>query len=80
MGECTKQAGVADHSRGRSLPPEVVVRKVQILQCKQEVIEGLGRDFNQLVVVDDQMLQIYQTCQVPGSQCSQAITCTHRCV
>lgn len=72
------QEGVADHNRGKTLPPEVIVGQVKVLQCKQEVIKSLGRDFNQLVVVDNQMLQIYQTCEVPGSQCGQAITYTHK--
>lgn len=66
--------GVAVHNNGKSLPPEVIVGEVEVLQCKQEVIKSLGRNLNQLVVVDDQMLQINQTCEVPWSKCSQAIT------
>lgn len=54
-----KEAGV--------LPPEVIVGHVEVFQCEQKVVEGLDRDFNQLVVVDNQMLQIDQTCKVPGS-------------
>lgn len=40
------------------LPPEVIVGHVKVFQCEQEVIKGLCRNFDQLVVVDDQMLQI----------------------
>lgn len=58
----------------KGLPPEVIVRHVEVFQCEQEVIKGLDRDFDQLVVVDDQVLQIDQTCEVPGSKYSQAIT------
>lgn len=58
----------------KSLPPEVVVGHVEVFQCEQEVVKGLDRDFDQLVVVDDQVLQIDQTCEVPGSKCCQAVT------
>ncbi|KAF3836953.1 hypothetical protein F7725_004417 [Dissostichus mawsoni] len=36
---------------------------VEVFQCEQEVVEGLDRDFDQLVVVDDQVLQIDQPCK-----------------
>lgn len=65
---------MGDQNREQSLPPEVIVGHVEIFQCKQEVIKGLDRDFNQLVVVDNQVLQIDQTCKIPWSKCCQAIT------
>lgn len=65
MSVFTKEAEV--------LPPEVIVGHVEVFQCEQEVVEGLDGDFNQLVVVDNQMLQIDQTCKVPGSECCEAI-------
>lgn len=68
--ECTMR--VSDHNRG--LPPEVIVGHVEVFQCEQEVVKGLGGDFDQLVVVDDEVLQIDQTCEVSGSECCQAIT------
>lgn len=58
----------------KSLPPQVIVGHVKVFQCEQEVIKGLCRYFDQLVVVDDQVLQIDQTCQVPGAKHCQAIT------
>lgn len=58
----------------RNLLPEVIVGHVEIFQCEQEVVKGLRRDFDQLVVVDDQVLQIDQTCEIPGSKYCQAIT------
>ena len=64
---------VGDYNRSKSLPPEVIVGHVEVFQCEQEVVEGLDRDFDQLVVVDDQVLQIDQTCKVSGSKCCQAI-------
>ena len=58
----------------QNLLPEVIVGHVEVFQCEQEVIKGLGGDFDQLVVVDDQVLQIDQTCEIPGSEYGQAIT------
>lgn len=69
---------LGDLNRCKSIPPEVIVGHVEVFQCEQEVIKGLGRDFNQLVVVDDQVLQIDQTCEIPGSESCQAITWTHK--
>lgn len=57
-----------------SSPPEVVVGHVKVFQCEQEVVKGLSRDFDQLVVVDDQVLQVDQSGQVPGAHCCQSIT------
>lgn len=65
---------MSDACRCKTLPPEVIVGHVKVFQCEQEVIKGLGRDFHQLVIVDDQVLQIDQTCEVPGSKCCQTIT------
>lgn len=48
---------------------EVVVGQIQIFQSEQEVIESLCGDLYQLVVVDDQVLQVDQTCQVPWPNC-----------
>lgn len=59
--------------RGRS-PPEVVVGHVEVFQREQEVVKGLTGDFDQLVVVDDQVLQIDQARQVPGADRCQSIT------
>ena len=58
----------------QNLLPEVIVGHVEVFQCEQEVVKGLGGDFDQLVVVDDQVLQIDQTCKIPGSEYGQAIT------
>lgn len=65
---------MGDHNREQSLPPEVIVGHVEIFQCKQEVVKGLDRDFDQLVVVDNQVLQIDQTCKVPRAKYCQAVT------
>lgn len=65
---------LGEHSRDKNIPPEVVVGHVKVFQCEQEVVKGLDGDFDQLVVVDDKVLQIDQTCKVPGSKCCQAIT------
>ena len=65
---------MGENGGDKSAPPEVIVGHVEVFQCEQEVIEGLGGDFDQLVVVDDQVLQIDQTCEIPGSKCCQAIT------
>lgn len=59
---------------GRRSPPEVVVGHVEVFQREQEVIKGLSGDFDQLVVVDDQVLQIDQARQVPGADHCQSIT------
>lgn len=61
-------------SADQSSPPEVVVGHVQVFQCEQEVIKGLSRNFDQLVVVDDQVLQVDQSRQVSGAECCQSIT------
>lgn len=53
---------LSDQNRHKNVPPEVIVGHVKVFQCEQEVIKGLGRDFDQLVVVDDQVLQIHQSC------------------
>lgn len=58
---------------GRS-PPEVIVGHVEVFQRQQEVVEGLDGDFDQLVVVDDQVLQVDQARQVPGADRGQAVT------
>lgn len=58
---------------GRS-PPEVIVGHVKVFQREQEVVEGLSGDFDQLVVVDDQVLQIDQARQVPGADRRQSVT------
>lgn len=42
-----------DQSRSQNIPFEVVIGHVQVFQREQEVVEGLGGDFDQLVVVDD---------------------------
>lgn len=55
-------------------PPQVVVGHVQVFQREQEVVKGLGRDLDQLVVVDDQVLQVDQPRQVPGAQRGQPVT------
>lgn len=60
--------------RGGRSPPEVVVGHVKVLQREQEVVKGLTGDFDQLVVVDDQVLQIDQARQVPGADRCQSIT------
>lgn len=55
-------------------PPQVVVGHVQVFQREQEVVEGLARDLDKLVVVDDQVLQVDQPRQVPGAQRGQPVT------
>lgn len=72
MNEITMLESFAGYYR--HVPPEVVVWHVQVLESKQKVIEGLARDFYQLVVVDDQMLQINQTWEVPWPKCCQTIS------
>jgi len=63
-----------ENNGGKRLPPEVVVGHVEVFQRGQEVAERLDGDFDQLVVVDDQVLQIEQAREVPGSKYCQAIT------
>lgn len=65
---------LGEHNRDKNIPPEVVVGHVKVFQSEQEVVKGLDGDFDQLVVVDDKVLQIDQTCKVPGSKCCQSIT------
>lgn len=55
-------------------PPEVIVGHVKVFQREQEVVEGLNGDFDQLVVVDDQVLQIDQARQVSGADRCQPVT------
>lgn len=37
---------VGDHDKGESLPPEVIVGQIEVFQCEQKVVKGLGRDFD----------------------------------
>lgn len=44
---------LCDHSRDKNIPFEVIIGHVKVFQCQQEVVKGLARDFDQLVVVDN---------------------------